>query len=232
MTYLVLPWVTRMLRPWLQRAAESVAQARGAGCPVPNPSRSAARPRARAAPAGSARGRRRRRARARARLRAARGIRPPRRTASRAALLRTLDEVVERARRAAEAPADAQRRSTEGSRPLAVGGGASGGQYRYGGIAPRPEYNTESYDHIDEGGVRRVVEHPLSTFSIDVDTASYANVRRFLNDGTLPPADAVRIEELINYFRYDYPQPSGRRAVLGHHRGRGVPVEPDSTGSR
>ena len=52
-------------------------------------------------------------------------------------------------------------------------------------------------------------ETALSTFSIDVDTASYANVRRFLTQGTLPPKDAVRIEELINYFRYDYPQPKG-----------------------
>ena len=56
---------------------------------------------------------------------------------------------------------------------------------------------------------RLVSEHPLSTFSIDVDTASYANVRRFLNEGRLPPPDAVRLEELINYFSYDYPQPDG-----------------------
>ena len=54
-----------------------------------------------------------------------------------------------------------------------------------------------------------VPQEPLSTFSIDVDTASYANVRRFLNENRLPPADAVRIEELINYFSYDYPQPKG-----------------------
>ena len=52
-------------------------------------------------------------------------------------------------------------------------------------------------------------QDPLSTFSIDVDTASYANVRRFLTQGQLPPKDAVRIEELVNYFRYDYPEPSG-----------------------
>lgn len=52
-------------------------------------------------------------------------------------------------------------------------------------------------------------DQPLSTFSIDVDTASYANVRRFLNAGQLPPRDAVRIEELVNYFRYEYPQPEG-----------------------
>jgi Ca-activated chloride channel family protein len=55
----------------------------------------------------------------------------------------------------------------------------------------------------------RVGQEPLSTFSIDVDTASYANVRRFLTQGTPPPKDAVRIEELVNYFRYDYPQPEG-----------------------
>jgi Ca-activated chloride channel family protein len=70
-------------------------------------------------------------------------------------------------------------------------------------------FHTEAYDHVDENGVRRVANDPLSTFSIDVDTASYANVRRFLTQGTLPPAGAVRVEELINYFRFDYPQPSG-----------------------
>lgn len=73
---------------------------------------------------------------------------------------------------------------------------------------PRPAYNTEAYDRIDENPFRRVAVDPLSTFSIDVDTASYANVRRYLNAGTLPPPDAVRIEELINYFRFDYAQPA------------------------
>ncbi len=71
------------------------------------------------------------------------------------------------------------------------------------------EFNTESYSRIDENPFRVVVQNPLSTFSIDVDTASYSNMRRFLNEGSLPPADAVRIEELINYFNYDYPQPVG-----------------------
>jgi Ca-activated chloride channel family protein len=66
------------------------------------------------------------------------------------------------------------------------------------------EFNTEGYARIDEHGFRRVADHPLSTFSIDVDTASYSNVRRFLNAGTLPPADAVRIEELVNYFHFAY----------------------------
>src|SRR5262245_63739934 len=73
---------------------------------------------------------------------------------------------------------------------------------------PSGEFNTEAYDRIDDNPFRRVTQDPLSTFSIDVDTASYANVRRFLNDGNLPPAGAVRIEELINYFRFDYPRPA------------------------
>ncbi|MCY1055159.1 VWA domain-containing protein [Nannocystis sp. SCPEA4] len=67
--------------------------------------------------------------------------------------------------------------------------------------------NTESYAHIAENEFKRVADDPLSTFSIDVDTASYSNVRRFLEDGQLPPADAVRIEEMINYFTYAYPEP-------------------------
>ncbi len=68
---------------------------------------------------------------------------------------------------------------------------------------------TEQYDAIVENPFLAVVDQPLSTFSIDVDTASYANVRRFLNQGRLPPRDAVRIEEMVNYFRYDYPLPQG-----------------------
>ena len=69
------------------------------------------------------------------------------------------------------------------------------------------EYNTEQYDFIEESGFKAVTDNPLSTFSIDVDTASYANVRRFLTRNQMPPKDAVRIEELINYFSYDYPEP-------------------------
>ncbi|HEV2800093.1 MAG TPA: VWA domain-containing protein [Pyrinomonadaceae bacterium] len=71
------------------------------------------------------------------------------------------------------------------------------------------EFNTEAYKHIDENPFFEVARVPLSTFSIDVDTASYSNTRRFLREGRLPPKDAVRIEELINYFSYDYPQPVG-----------------------
>ena len=70
-------------------------------------------------------------------------------------------------------------------------------------------FNTEAYDHIEDNRLHRVDADPLSTFSIDVDTASYANVRRFLADGELPPAGAVRTEELVNYFRFAYPQPFG-----------------------
>ena len=67
----------------------------------------------------------------------------------------------------------------------------------------------EDYAEIDENGFARVANEPLSTFSIDVDTASYANVRRFLKEGRLPPKDAVRIEEMINYFNYNYAPPIG-----------------------
>ncbi|MCD9187808.1 MAG: VWA domain-containing protein [Pyrinomonadaceae bacterium] len=67
----------------------------------------------------------------------------------------------------------------------------------------------ERYAEIEENPYLETSRAPLSTFSIDVDTASYANVRRFLNQGQLPPKDAVRIEELINYFEYDYPSPVG-----------------------
>lgn len=70
-------------------------------------------------------------------------------------------------------------------------------------------YNREGYDHIRENGFRAVSNEPLSTFSIDVDGASYSNVRRFLNNNTLPPAGAVRVEEMINYFQYGYAQPKG-----------------------
>ncbi len=70
-----------------------------------------------------------------------------------------------------------------------------------------PAMNTEAYSRIDDNPFLRTDQKPLSTFSSDVDTASYANIRRFLRDGRLPPKDAVRIEEMINYFRYAYPAP-------------------------
>ena len=73
-------------------------------------------------------------------------------------------------------------------------------------VAPE-QFNREAYDRIAENSFLPVAQHPLSTFSIDVDTASYANIRRFLTHGAMPPPDAVRIEEMVNYFRYNYPQP-------------------------
>ncbi|MCY1013108.1 VWA domain-containing protein [Nannocystis pusilla] len=86
----------------------------------------------------------------------------------------------------------------------------SGGYYATPAAAAAMEApNTESYAHIAENAFKRVADDPLSTFSIDVDTASYSNVRRFLEDGQLPPADAVRVEEMINYFTYAYPEPAG-----------------------
>ena len=73
--------------------------------------------------------------------------------------------------------------------------------------------NSESYDNFSENGLKVVQSAPLSTFSIDVDKAAYSNIRRFINKGSLPPPDAVRIEEMINYFTYDYPAPEGNNPV-------------------
>ncbi|MGZ5445200.1 MAG: vWA domain-containing protein [Thermoanaerobaculia bacterium] len=70
------------------------------------------------------------------------------------------------------------------------------------------EHNTEEYGRFEENPFLRPADNPLSTFSIDVDRASYANVRRFLRNGVRPPRDAVRIEEMVNYFTYDYVEPS------------------------
>jgi Ca-activated chloride channel homolog len=70
-----------------------------------------------------------------------------------------------------------------------------------------PDWNTEEYDGINENIFHDALRNPLSTFSIDVDAASYSNIRRFINNGQRPPKDAVRIEELVNYFDYDYADP-------------------------
>ena len=88
----------------------------------------------------------------------------------------------------------------------------------YGSFPPPPlmsppGWNTESYSVIDENAFRAVEHEPLSTFSVDVDRASYANVRRFLVEGRRPPKDAVRIEEMINYFPYDQPERSGDHPI-------------------
>lgn len=77
------------------------------------------------------------------------------------------------------------------------------------GWQPPADFNTEDYSRIYENEYLAVVNNPLSTFSIDVDVASYANCRRYITQSQLPPKDAVRIEEFINYFQYDYPDPRG-----------------------
>lgn len=73
--------------------------------------------------------------------------------------------------------------------------------------------NNESYNKINENETNSTTKNNTSTFSIDVDTASYANVRRFITAGQMPPVDAVRIEEMINYFKYDYKKPSGQDPI-------------------
>ena len=84
-----------------------------------------------------------------------------------------------------------------------------------GFIPPNPpmsfDTDRENYAHISENGVYRVTETPVSTFSIDVDTGSYSNMRRMINNGQFPPADAIRVEELINYFTYLYPVPTDNK---------------------
>jgi Ca-activated chloride channel family protein len=77
--------------------------------------------------------------------------------------------------------------------------------------ANEPLYR-ENYQHFESQSIMRVASNPVSTFSIDVDTGAYSNMRRWLNQGQLPPEDAVRVEEFINYFNYDYPYPENRDA--------------------
>ncbi len=75
---------------------------------------------------------------------------------------------------------------------------------------PQRPAETERYPSAQANPIRQVAQEPVSTFSVDVDTASYANARRFLNDGRRPPTDAVRVEEMVNYFDYGYPKPTDR----------------------
>ncbi len=79
------------------------------------------------------------------------------------------------------------------------------------------DVSNESYEKIEENPYKLVGNNPLSTFSIDVDRASYSNVRRYINNGQMPPIDAVRIEELINYFEYEYPEPTKEHPVAVTH---------------
>jgi len=88
-------------------------------------------------------------------------------------------------------------------------------------------FNTETYDHIRDNAFVLVAQDPRSTFSVDVDTASYSIVRRFLRDGQLPPKDAVRVEELINYFPYDYEPPTGAVPFAVHMETAACPWSPD-----
>jgi Ca-activated chloride channel family protein len=104
-----------------------------------------------------------------------------------------------------------------------TGGGRGGTDRRvapyaqnYGGDYARPPYYAETgeaYAPIDPNRFQSTRERPLSTFGADVDTASYTNVRRFLSSGQLPPRDAVRVEELINYFDFSYPAPRDGRPI-------------------
>ncbi|GAM98483.1 von Willebrand factor type A domain protein [alpha proteobacterium U9-1i] len=107
----------------------------------------------------------------------------------------------------------AQDQLSRGRAEMRVGGLAAPTGAPYAQTAPQPMPGTvdrDQYDHAEVNPIHVVATDPVSTFSIDVDTASYSNVRRFLGEGRLPPRDAVRIEELINYFRYDYPLPATR----------------------
>ena len=88
--------------------------------------------------------------------------------------------------------------------------------------------NTERYQKQPDQPVKAVAQEPVSTFSIDVDTGSYANVRRFLNDGGLPPEDAVRIEEIVNYFPYNYPLPTGTHPFAIHTQTVDSPWQPEA----
>jgi Ca-activated chloride channel family protein len=92
-----------------------------------------------------------------------------------------------------------------------VQGGMTGGIV--GGLAEAPRFNTEAYDRITDNDWTETARKPLPTFSTDVDTASYANVRWFLNQGQAPPKDAVRVEELINYFSFNYPEPRDGKPI-------------------
>ena len=90
---------------------------------------------------------------------------------------------------------------------MIAGATVTNGSLMYSANSNDEGFSREGYDNITENTFLRATDNPLSTFSIDVDAASYSNVRRMLNSGQLPPAGAVRIEEMVNYFHYDYPQP-------------------------
>ncbi|MBY0522204.1 MAG: VWA domain-containing protein [Gemmataceae bacterium] len=107
--------------------------------------------------------------------------------------------------------------STVGSSITSGGGGYSYSTHspdRLGGLPDDPNGpSTANYDRIYDNPLMAARENPLSTFSVNVDTASYSNARRFLNEGALPPKDAVRVADFVNYFGYDYPEPTGEHPI-------------------
>ncbi len=120
--------------------------------------------------------------------------------------------------------------------PSALAAGAAGGSVPafpapVGDISRRIDgaFNTAAYDHVTETSFLAAKDNPLSAFSVDVDTASYSIVRRFIEQGSLPPAGAVRIEEMLNYFPYDYapPAPGDERPFAIHLEGAACPWNPD-----
>ena len=108
-------------------------------------------------------------------------------------------------------------------------GYAGGSGYGHGAEAQqaRPAMNREEYAALDPNGFVAVADQALSTFSADIDTASYSNARRFLQSGRMPPASAVRVEEMINYFRYDDPAPSAGEPIAVHTEVAGCPWAPE-----
>jgi Ca-activated chloride channel family protein len=93
-------------------------------------------------------------------------------------------------------------------------------------IPDRKRLNTEAYDYISDNPFIRAAQEQVATFSIDVDTASYANLRRFITMNQLPPKDAVRIEEMLNYFTYDYAPPTGPQPIAAYTEVAAAPWEP------
>jgi Ca-activated chloride channel family protein len=117
---------------------------------------------------------------------------------------------------------------------MSVAGGSPAGPFRpripAQGIRVRNyRFNTEQYNHFQENEFSETRRDPLSTFSADVDTASYSNVRRFLRDGRLPPPDSIRIEELVNYFSYDYAEPAAGEPFSVAADVAGCPWKPEHT---
>ena len=115
------------------------------------------------------------------------------------------------------APSAAPAAQATATRDSMVGLEGAYGSVRHAEVAAPSRQNTERYGHYEPNPVHAVTEQPVSTFSIDVDTGSYANIRRFLTQSDrLPPADAVRIEEIINYFDYGYAKPADGKPFAVH----------------